>query len=81
MSETIGFRQTTECLGRNGVMKMAGIHVSRQGDALYIAPVTSRMRIGRAWMLVPVEAVPDVVTAMQRVGCSSGRLGPVAKAA
>lgn len=66
MSESIGFRHPTECLGRNGVMKMAGIHVNRIGTDLYIAPITSRMQIGRAWMLVPVEMAPDVARALLR---------------
>ncbi len=64
MSTTVGFKQPTECLGRNGVMTMAGIHISRLGDALYIAPVTSRHRIGRAWMRVPLADVTQVTKAM-----------------
>ena len=67
MNETIGFRKPTEFLGRNGVAKMAGIHVSRQGDDLYLAPVTSKHGIGRAYMLVPVEMVPDLAKAMLKV--------------
>jgi hypothetical protein len=63
-SVSIAFRKRTESLGRNGVMKMAGIHVSRHADALYVAPITSRMQIGRAWILVPLDAVGDVAKAM-----------------
>lgn len=65
MSVSIGFRKPTQSLGRNGVMKMAGIHISRHTDALYIAPITSKMRVGRAWMLVPVEMVPELSKAMK----------------
>jgi hypothetical protein len=64
MSRPIGFRRPTQSLGRNGVMKMTGIHVSRQGDALFVAPITSKMPVGRAWMLVPLDAVADVAKAM-----------------
>ena len=66
MSETIGFRKPTQCLGRNGVITMAGIHVARQGEHVYLAPVTSRMKSGRAYMLVPLNMVPDVAKAMLR---------------
>ena len=74
-SETIAFKTPTQCLGRNGVMKMAGIHVSRLGDDVYVAPVTSRMRIGRAWMLVPADMIPDVIAAMRKVSGATRESG------
>jgi len=63
-SMSIGFKKPTQSLGRNGVMTMAGVHVSRHADALYIAPITSKMLVGRAWMLVPLDAVSDMAKAM-----------------
>ena len=66
-SMSIAFRKPTQSLGRNGVMKMAGIHVGRHADALYVAPITSRMQVGRAWMLVPLDAVAGVAKAMLEV--------------
>ena len=66
MSETIGFRETREFLGRNGLAKMGGILIQRQADDLYIAPLTSRLQVGRSYMLVPVEMVPDIAKAMLR---------------
>ena len=67
MSETIAFRTPTEFLGRNGMAKMAGIHIGLQGDTLYLAPVTSRKQIGRAYLLIPIEAAPDVTRALLNV--------------
>ena len=81
MSETIGFRKPTEFLGRNGQAKMAGILIDRQGDDLYIAPITSRMHIGRAYMLVPVEMAADVAKAILRVCGNAQELPGTKKAA
>jgi len=67
MSETVDFRKYRRFLGRNGVAKMSAIHISRQGDDLYVAPVTSRGLIGRAYMLVPVDMAPEVARAMLRL--------------
>ena len=67
MSETIAFRSPTEFLGRNGIATMAGIHIGLQGDTLYLAPVTSRKQIGRAYLLIPLEATPDIAKALLRV--------------
>ena len=72
MSETLMFRTPTEFLGRNGIAKMAGLHIGLQGDALYLAPVTSRKQIGRAYLLIPLEATPDVAKAMLRL-CGTQR--------
>jgi hypothetical protein len=62
-------------------MKMAGIHISRHSDALYIAPVTSRLQIGRAWMLVPLDAVSDVTQALLQLSCSAQRQDAAKRAA
>jgi len=67
MNKTINFKKHTWCLGRNGVIHMAGIHVFRTEVDLYLAPVTSRVKFGRAYMLIPVDRVPDVTKAMLRV--------------
>lgn len=63
-SMSIKFRTPTQSLGRNGVMKMAGIHISRHAGALYIAPITSKMQVGRAWMLVPLDMATDMAKGM-----------------
>ena len=61
------FKQPTEFLGRNGQAKMAGILIDRLDGDLTLAPITSRQRIGRAYLLVPRESVPEVANAMLRV--------------
>lgn len=66
MSDVIEFRRTQEFLGRNGVFQMAGLVVERQGDCLYLAPITSKGTIGRAYILVPQEDVIAVADLMLR---------------
>ena len=67
MSEIIEFKRTQEFLGRNGVFQMSGLVADRQGDSLYLAPVTSKGVIGRAYLLVPREHVEEVTDLMLRL--------------
>ena len=67
MSRSIGFRQPTEFLWRNGQAKIAGTLIDRLGSDLTLAPITSRHRIGRAYMLIPAENLPDVAKARLKV--------------
>lgn len=67
MNDVIEFKRTQEFLGRNGVFRMSGLVVDRQGDSLYLAPVTSKGVIGRAYLLVPREHVQEVTDLMLRV--------------
>ena len=67
MSAMVEFKAPTEFLGRNGQAKMAAILVDRLDDDITLVPITSRRRIGRAYMLVPKEMVPDVARAMLQV--------------
>lgn len=67
VSESVGFRQCTEFLGRNGHAMMSGIHMDRLDDDLMLMPITSRRTIGRAYMLIPMGQVPEVAKAMLRV--------------
>ena len=67
MSETIMFKQPTEFLGRNGQAKMAGLLIDRLDNDVTLAPITSRHRVGRAYMLVPREMAAEVARALERV--------------
>ena len=67
MSEIIEFKRTQEFLGRNGVFQMSGLVVDRQGNSLYLAPVTSKGAIGRAYLLVPQEHVEEMADLMLRL--------------
>lgn len=55
MSTQIEFPQPREFLGRNGIAKMSGVLIDRQGTDLYVAPITSRGNVGRAYLLIPRE--------------------------
>jgi hypothetical protein len=46
---------------------MSGLLVELDRDGVMLTPITSRHRIGRAYMLVPLEKVPEVARAMLRV--------------
>ena len=67
MSEVVEFKRNREFLGRNGVFQMAGLVADLQGDSLYLAPVTSKGVIGRAYLLIPQEHVQDVADLMVRL--------------
>ena len=69
MSKRIEFKRTREFLGRNGVGQMTGLLIDRQTKDLYLAPITSRKTIGRAYMLLPrdqAKEVADVILEMAR---------------
>ena len=73
MSKLIEFKPPTEFLGRNGQAKMAAILVDRLDGDLTLAPITSRRRIGRAYMLIPMAMVPAVAKAMLEVSGAAHR--------
>jgi hypothetical protein len=60
-------------LGRNGVYGAVGLYLGRLDSSpitgplrLNIAPVTSKGKLGRAWLEIPLVAVPALVAALQR---------------
>jgi len=55
MSAIVEFQAPTEFLGRNGQAKMAAILVDRLDDDITLVPITTRRRMGRAYLLVPME--------------------------
>ncbi len=67
MSEIVEFKAPTEFLGRNGQAKMAAILVDRLDDDITLVPITTRRRMGRAYLLVPMEMAPAVAMAMLEV--------------
>ena len=54
-----------QALGRNGVLKMHGLKIAKAHfDGVYLAPISSRGEVARAWMEVPASAIPAVATAL-----------------
>ena len=51
-------------LGRNGTFNMAGIEVWAGPDSIHLEPITSKGKIGRAWLEVPKEDVVKVIQVM-----------------
>lgn len=66
MNNIVEFNRTQKFLGRNGVFQMTGIVVERCDDHLYLAPITSKGRVGRAYLLVPIEQAREVADLIQR---------------
>jgi hypothetical protein len=59
-------------LGRNGVYDAVGLHLTRLGSSpiigpsrLQIQPITSKGNLGRAWLEIPLAAVPNLIAALQ----------------
>ena len=66
MQDVIEFRRAQQFLGRDGGGRMSGMLVERHGDHLYLAPITSKGQVGRAYLLVPVEQTNEVTGLMLR---------------
>lgn len=67
MTDVIEFKRIQEFLGRNGVFQMSGLVVDRQGNSLYLAPITSKGVIGRAYLLIPQEHAEEVAGLMLKL--------------
>jgi len=61
----IKFKTRTSFLGRNGVFSQDGLIVTQFGDAVTLAPVTSKNAIGRARVSVPSESIPELINILQ----------------
>ena len=63
------YKRTVNFLGRNGMFKQSGVAVTKTpGQTLVtLQPFTSRGDIGRAWLEIPLEDVPSVIAALQKV--------------
>jgi len=61
-------------LGRNGVYKQSGINVSMViGNPIHpkrvmLSPITSKGEVGRAWLEIPKEKIPELIKALQEIG-------------
>jgi hypothetical protein len=62
------YKRTANFLGRNGMFKQTGISVATTGaKSVTLQPFTSKGIIGRAWLEIPLEDVPSVIAALQKV--------------
>lgn len=62
--------QTTESLGRNGMMKTTGIqllrtHFFNDGKTIRIYPITSKNRSGRCFIEIPTEDIPKLIEGLK----------------
>ena len=63
----IKFDEMTRFLGRNGTGLMSGMIVERHRDHLSLAPITSRGKVGRAYLLVPLANAGAVADALEAI--------------
>jgi hypothetical protein len=55
-----------DALGRNGYIRSCGLSVLMIGRELFLEPLTSRGEVGRARIVVPIKAVPEILDAIAR---------------
>ena len=53
-----------DALGRNGYIKSCGLSVLMIGSELFLEPLTRRGEIGRARIVVPIKAAPNILHAI-----------------
>lgn len=61
------FPEILSFVGRNGRFKMGGVKVEKNEDIIYLWPITSRGRIGRAELQIPVSELKAFIAALQEV--------------
>ena len=71
-TKRIEFNHLTQFLGRNGTGKCSGIflHTSTMFDkkpVVYMQPLTSKGNTARCTMIVPVDALDDLISALQTI--------------
>lgn len=63
--KTINFKETTTFLGRNGEFKSTGLAISMSLlNEVFIQPITSKGTIGRAYLAVPIDSIPELIKAI-----------------
>lgn len=62
------YKRTVNAIGRNGLIKQAGISViQHDGKNVSLTPVNSKGVIANGMMEIPIEDVPSVIAALQKV--------------
>ena len=69
MQLQIGWNRTTNFTGRNGYMQCKGMDVLTLpgSNSVMLSPLTSRGKVGRCDIEVPIEALPQLIEALQAV--------------
>jgi hypothetical protein len=65
MSENIRFASLTSFTGRNGHFKCSGLNLFLGHNDLELAPLTSRGEVGNCEIVVPREALPELIEVLQ----------------
>lgn len=71
-------RTQADSLGRNGFFNTHGLSVMCSQGEVWLEPITSREQIGRARAVVPVEALPELIAALQGMLPVPGAVEPKA---
>lgn len=63
------FHQLTDCqfLGRNGVFHQHGLDIQVVGDVVHLSPTLRSGAIGRAWVSLPIEDIPQTIEALEGI--------------
>ena len=63
------FHQLTDCqfLGRNGVFHQHGLDIQVVGDVVHLSPILRTGAIGRAWVSLPIEDIPQTIEALEGI--------------
>ena len=68
----IKFDKPTKFLGRNGYYTCTGLYVTENPNGqVWIEPITSKGEVGRCRIEIPVEAITEVIAALNSVDVRS----------
>jgi len=69
MSAKLTWKRTTNFTGRNGFLKCNGLDLLKMihNKSILISPITSKGKIGRCDIEVPLEAIPAVIQELERM--------------
>ena len=65
--ETINFKSLVAFTGRNGRFKQKGLSVANEQGVITLSPITSKGDVGRCVQQIPIDQVPQVIEALQRL--------------
>jgi len=67
----IKFKRTSTFLGRNGEFKSTGLRINLTFDnGIFIEPITSKDKTGRAYLAIPIESIPELIEALKSLAPS-----------
>jgi len=69
MIQDIKFSRTVQSIGRNGIIKQTGISLCTDGvnKTVIIEPINSKGQIAKCFMEIPLEDVPSVIEALEKM--------------